>query len=166
MKPNFVALAANIARAYEIAAAGEHTLSIIPGQTDTPEQSRQMASNCRDFREYYNANEGFDSDIVVEIHNIGANDILSALLNKRYETFSDILKRIDEYKKAPITAELNLRGAVESLLKSAIDKLSLSVRQVTSIIAVSKTIAGLAGSNEVKAEHIAEAIQYQSAISQ
>lgn len=166
MKPNFVALAANIARAYEIAAAGGHTISIIPGQTDTPEQSRQMSSNCKDFCEYYSAVNNFDSDIVVEMHNIGPNDILSALHNKRYETFSDVSKRIDEYKKAPITVELNLRGAVESLLKSAIANLSLSVRQVTSIIAVSKTIAGLAGSNEVKAEHIAEAIQYQSSISQ
>ncbi len=163
MKPNFVALAVNISRAYEIAAAGGHTMSIIAGETDTPEQSRQMESNCKDFREYYAAKDDFNSDIVVEMHNIGPNDILLALHNKRHETFSDISKRIDEYKKAPLTVELNLRGAVESLLKSAIDKLSLSVSQVTSIISVSKTIAGLSGSNEVKAEHIAEAIQYQSA---
>lgn len=49
-----------------------------------------------------------------------------------------------------------------SLLRTAMEKLSLSARAYTRILKVARTIADLAGSTNVKPEHLAEAIGYRS----
>ena len=63
-------------------------------------------------------------------------------------------KHVREFCKLDIQAE--------SLLKSAILQLKMSGRSYDRILKVSRTIADLEGAEQIKANHIAEAIQYRS----
>lgn len=63
-------------------------------------------------------------------------------------------KDIDKY--------CNLQAEGLGLLKTAMEKLSLSARAFDRIKKVARTIADLDNSMDIKTEHLAEAIQYRS----
>ncbi len=84
--------------------------------------------------------------------------------NKQVERYKE-LKGI--YSNAMLSGKLiheycQLDSVSEKLLKTAMEKLDLSARAYDRILKVSRTIADLAGCENIKVEHVAEAIHYRN----
>ncbi|WP_196885463.1 YifB family Mg chelatase-like AAA ATPase [Aureivirga sp. CE67] len=80
-------------------------------------------------------------------------------------------ERFNTYKNIHYNAQMNTRlirkfcklsDESSNLLKNAMEKLNLSARAYDRILKVSRTIADLDSSSEIKSSHITEAIQYRS----
>ncbi|MPR34446.1 YifB family Mg chelatase-like AAA ATPase [Salmonirosea aquatica] len=83
---------------------------------------------------------------------------------RQTERFKD---RNEIYSNAMMPPEMvkeicEIGDAGRALLRTAMDRLGLSARAYDRILKVSRTIADLADSDDIRIEHLAEAIQYRS----
>lgn len=88
---------------------------------------------------------------------IGARQIQAARFRGRKGLFANA-----DMQSKEIREFCTIDAACEELLRMAITKLGLSARAYDRIQKVGRTIADLAGSEEIRPEHIGEAIQYRS----
>ena len=118
-------------------------------------------------------------DLHVEVTPVAFNELTSVNTYEKSEAIRErvILARniqADRYKEnegvyanAQMSSKMLkeiciISPAGHNLLKTAMEKLNLSARAYDRILKVSRTIADLAGSVDIKPEHMAEAIQYRS----
>lgn len=86
-----------------------------------------------------------------------AREIQSKRFENQKEIYSNAMMPSNMVKEV---CEINEAG--RTLLKTAMERLGLSARAYDRILKVSRTIADLAGTETIRTEHLAEAIQYRS----
>jgi magnesium chelatase family protein len=109
------------------------------------------------FSELSNTNKKGESSSAIRERVIKARELQA----ERYEGCAGI------YANAQMSSKMLreicvINTAGEALLKRAMERLILSARAYDRILKVSRTIADLSDSTEIKPEHLAEAIQYRS----
>ncbi|MDB5002841.1 MAG: magnesium chelatase [Mucilaginibacter sp.] len=118
-------------------------------------------------------------DLHVEVTPVNFNELASDRLAEKSEDIRErVIKarevqiarfgtRPDLHANAQMSPQMvrdlcKISAAGQNLLKKAMEKLGLSARAYDRILKVSRTIADLAGSEDIQIEHLAEAIQFRS----
>lgn len=107
--------------------------------------------------EQMTANRKTESSETIRNRVIAAREMQKARFEDIEEVYNNAMMPSQMVKKL-----CAINNAGKALLKTAMDKLGLSARAYDRILKVARTIADLAGSEDIQIEHLAEAIQYRS----
>ena len=84
--------------------------------------------------------------------------------NQRFKDSASQVVCNADMRVAEIREFCKLKDDVQSLMRSAMSQLQLSARAYHRVLKLSRTIADLAGSEEIQSVHLAEALQYRPKI--
>ncbi len=106
----------------------------------------------------------------IDLHNETKEEtsaVIRERVNKARKIQTDRYKGLGIYSNSELTPALirkycELDRNTSSLLRMAFERLGLSARAYDRILKVARTIADMDGSENIKSEHIAEAIQYRN----
>lgn len=118
-------------------------------------------------------------DIHVEVTPVAFSELTAKRFSEKSESVRERvvrardlqLKRFEAIEEVHCNAQMSpkmlqricvISDAGSTLLKKAMERLGLSARAYDRILKVARTIADLAGSEQIETEHLAEAIQYRS----
>lgn len=118
-------------------------------------------------------------DIHVEVTPVAFSELTAKRFSEKSESVRERvvrardlqLKRFETIEEVHCNAQMSpkmlqricvISDAGSTLLKKAMERLGLSARAYDRILKVARTIADLAGSEQIETEHLAEAIQYRS----
>lgn len=118
-------------------------------------------------------------DLHVEVTPVNFSELSSERLSEKSETIRERVIKAREIQQSRFAEKADLHcnaqmgskmvrqvckisEAGQSLLKKAMEKLGLSARAYDRILKVARTIADLAGTEDIQIEHLAEAIQFRS----
>lgn len=96
-----------------------------------------------------------------------SGDIRERVIRAREKQIERFGEKPDLHANAQMSPQMvrdicKINAAGQTLLKKAMEKLGLSARAYDRILKVSRTIADLDGSDDIKLEHLAEAIHFRS----
>ena len=83
--------------------------------------------------------------------------------NHRFTNSTDVICNA-EMRVGEVRQFCQLQAEGQSLMRAAMSQLNLSARAYHRILKLSRTIADLAGSEEIQSTHLAEALQYRPKI--
>ena len=143
----------NLARAYEIARLGNFTITVTYQKTS---DYVGVHDDYQKIKEFYKDVQFVKSgDIWIELTKPHSYEKLFG-----YETLGDIHARVEKAKKYKLPED-TLDEPSEELLKTAVQRLFFSLKDVEIIHKIAQVIAQLDGESDIRAHHIAEAIHYQ-----
>jgi len=149
---NIVSLWCGLFRAIEVAKTGDHSISVNFDQNykNGFDDYKSIKSFCKGWFDNFVS----DGDIKIEIVKPQSYE-----RKGKGETLEDISTRVEkslQFQKP----ELKLCDSSETLLKTATQRLDLSLSQVEKIKQIAATISQMDFSKTIQAHHIAESIQY------
>ena len=148
---NMIGLFINLSRAYEIALLGNFSIQVV--------FSKEYTTGFEDYqkiKEFFNKVQfSPKGDLTVEIIRPDIRD------NVRYESIEDIHQRVEAAKDNQKPTEFVSQQTCDALLKTAFERLELSIESHERIKKIASVIAQLEGKSKIETHHLAEAIQYQ-----
>ena len=100
------------------------------------------------------------TDLTIEIPRVTPAAYLRYERGEKQESIAEVKKRVKKARKNKVSEKITDEQTLQ-LLESALKQLSLSLNQINSLKKVARTIAKLDNSFEIKARHLAEALQYR-----
>lgn len=98
-----------------------------------------------------------DTSEIIRERVVKARELQLGRFNGVHNVYCNAMMASNQVKDICVITDAGIK-----LLKTAMERLGLSARAYDRILKVSRTIADLSGSGDIKVEHLAEAIQYRS----